>query len=181
MTIHWPRARARGMTGPRADGQTPGGKHFRQGSRSDRPISGHGQGGRKCSLSGFGANVEGTKKAQKSPGQEYCGCLRRPSRPGPDPPPYQKEVTAVAARDVLRFPWCGQTRTCEPHLDALHSACLKTPYTPWSALSVGSGRSHEAPRVHHPARRHGGGVAAGGTRAAARDAGGRVSSGYFAQ
>ena len=67
MTIHWPRARARGMTGPRADGQTPGGKHFRQGSRSDRPISGHGQGGRKCSLSGFGANVEGTKNTVRNP------------------------------------------------------------------------------------------------------------------
>jgi hypothetical protein len=89
MTIHWPRARARGMTGPRADGQTPGGKHFRQGSRSDRPISGHGQGGRKCSRSGFGANVEGTKKAQKALGRSIAvvyvalpdqGLIHRPTK-----------------------------------------------------------------------------------------------------
>jgi hypothetical protein len=30
---------------------------------------------------------------------------------------------------------------------------LKTPYIPWSAWSVVSGRSHEAARVHHAYRR----------------------------
>jgi hypothetical protein len=32
------------------------------------------------------------------------------------------------------------TRTSEPHFGALHSACLKTPYTPWSAVLLGSGK-----------------------------------------
>ena len=39
---------------------------------------------------------------------------------------------------------------------------------------------HEAPRVHHAARRRGGGVAAPGARAAASDAGDRISQPQFA-